>query len=96
MKASTRDLFPNFYDARQTESGVQHVAVSIGCSSRGTYFVAEADGELVACGGWSCRDKLYAGVDAGAGDARLLDPERETRTRARHVRALGLDSPRPR
>jgi CelD/BcsL family acetyltransferase involved in cellulose biosynthesis len=26
MKASTRDLFPNLYDARQTESSVQNIA----------------------------------------------------------------------
>lgn len=26
-----------------------------------TYFVHEADGEIVACGGWSRRNKLYTG-----------------------------------
>jgi len=50
--------------------------------------VAESDGELVACGGWSRRDKLYAGSGDAAGDARLLDPETEpARVRAMFVRA---------
>ena len=26
MKASTRDLFPNFYDAAQTEASIQYIA----------------------------------------------------------------------
>src|SRR5712691_4269032 len=78
MKASTRDLFPNFYDARQTESSVQYIAVvDRMLIEDGTYFVAESDGELVACGGWSRRDKLYTGSGAGSHDARLLDPTTE-------------------
>ena len=54
----------------------------------GTYFVAEADGELIACGGWSRRDKMYAGAGDAAGDARLLDPATEpARIRAMFVRS---------
>jgi GNAT superfamily N-acetyltransferase len=89
MKASTRDLFPNFYDARQTESSVEHIAVvDRVLIEDGTYFVAEAEGELVACGGWSRRDKLYTGSGTASGDARLLDPETEpARVRAMFVRS---------
>jgi GNAT superfamily N-acetyltransferase len=40
----------------------------------GTYFVAEVDGKLVACGGWSKRRTLF-GSDARSGrDAAELDP----------------------
>src|SRR5881409_1042126 len=54
----------------------------------GTYLVAEVDGELVACGGWSRRDKLYTGSGAASDDVRLLDPAREpARVRAMFVRA---------
>ena len=54
----------------------------------GTYFVLESGGELVACGGWSRRDKLYTGSGDGADDARLLDPATEpARVRAMFVRA---------
>jgi GNAT superfamily N-acetyltransferase len=53
----------------------------------GTYFVHDAGGEIVACGGWSRRDRLYAGSGANAGDARLLDPASEpARVRAMFVR----------
>jgi hypothetical protein len=66
MKASTRDLFPNFYEPAQTAASVQYIAaVDESLIRDGTYFAIEADGELVACGGWSRRDKLYT----GSGDA---------------------------
>jgi GNAT superfamily N-acetyltransferase len=52
----------------------------------GTYFVLEAGDELVGCGGWSRRDKLYTG-GGDAGDERLLDPATEpARVRAMFVR----------
>jgi N-acetylglutamate synthase-like GNAT family acetyltransferase len=53
----------------------------------GTYFVLEADGEAVGCGGWSRRDKPYTGSGGAAGDVRLLDPAAESaRVRAMFVR----------
>ena len=87
MKASTTGLFPHFYDARQTAAAVRHIAsVDRTLIQDGTYFVIGADGELVACGGWSRRDKLYTGSGEGAGDARLLDPATEpARVRAMFV-----------
>jgi GNAT superfamily N-acetyltransferase len=89
MKASTRDLFPTFYDDAQTEASVEHIAVvDKSLIEDGTYFAIEANGELVACGGWSRRDKLYTGSGDAAGDARLLDPASEpARVRAMFVRA---------
>jgi GNAT superfamily N-acetyltransferase len=89
MKASTRELFPNFYDARQTESSVQYIAaVDRTLIEDGTYYVAEVDGEIVACGGWSRRAKLYTGSGAAIDDGRLLDPGTEPgRVRAMFVRA---------
>jgi len=54
MKASIRELFPHFYDARQTASSVVYVGeVDRMLIADGTYYVAEAAGEIVACGGWS-------------------------------------------
>jgi len=88
MKASTRGLFPSYYDAAQTEAAIQFVAsVDSALIADGTYFVAEAEDELVACGGWSRRDKLYTGSAEGNTDARLLDPASEpARVRAMFVR----------
>ena len=90
MKASIADLFPRYYDERQTASSVVHVAdVDTALIEDGTYFAIEAvpDGGIVACGGWSRRDKLYTGSGDAAGDARLLDPATEpARIRAMFVR----------
>jgi GNAT superfamily N-acetyltransferase len=88
MKASTRVIFPAFYDARQAESAVVHIAhVDPMLLDDGTYFVLEAGGEVVACGGWSRRDKLFSGEARQEGRARLLDPATEpARVRAMFVR----------
>jgi len=53
----------------------------------GTYFVAEAGGEIVGCGGWSRRKTLFGG-DRGAGcQSEVLDPSRDSaRIRAFFVR----------
>lgn len=88
MKASIRDIFPRFYDARQTASSMEHISsVDEMLIDDGTYFVIEEDGDLIACGGWSRRDKLYTGSGAGSDDVRLLDPATEpARVRAMFVR----------
>ncbi|HEY0690355.1 MAG TPA: GNAT family N-acetyltransferase [Kribbella sp.] len=87
MRASVLDLFPAYYDEKQTASAAVYIAaLDLALIEDGTYYVHEADGEIVACGGWSRRNKLYNGTDAGA-DARLLDPQSEpARIRAMFVR----------
>jgi GNAT superfamily N-acetyltransferase len=88
MRASVQDLFPAFYDARQTASAAVHVAhLDLQLIEDGTYFVHEAGGELVACGGWSRRYKLFSGRGDADDDDRLLDPATEpARVRAMFVR----------
>jgi GNAT superfamily N-acetyltransferase len=88
MRQSALDLFPNFYDDRQVASGAIHIAqLDMRLIEDGTYFVHEAGGELVACGGWSRRAKLYADSVARDDDERLLDPASEpARVRAMFVR----------
>ncbi|HEX3846648.1 MAG TPA: GNAT family N-acetyltransferase [Steroidobacteraceae bacterium] len=52
-----------------------------------TYFVAETEGRMAGCGGWSYRATLFGG-DARAGrDASRLDP----RTQAAKIRAFFVD-----
>jgi GNAT superfamily N-acetyltransferase len=89
MRESAAALFPRFHDERQSASAVRHVAqVDPMLLADGTYFVLEAGGETVGCGGWSRRDRLYTGSGDAEGDARLLDPAREpARVRAMFVRA---------
>ncbi len=89
MKASIRDIVPAFYDARQTASSIVHIGhVDTMLVEDGTYFVLEAAGEIVACGGWSRRDKLFTGSAEQERRARSLDPATEpARVRAMFVRA---------
>lgn len=88
MKTSTANLFVAYYDEAQTAASIKYIAsVDRTLIADDTYFVLEAGGELVACGGWSRRDKLYSGSGEGANDARLLDPASEpARVRAMFVR----------
>ncbi len=89
MRESVLSLFPRCYDERQTASAAVHIAhLDLALIEDGTYYVADAGGEIVACGGWSRRAKLYTGSGAAADDARLLDPRTEpARVRAMFVRA---------
>jgi len=85
MRASVLDLFPRFYDQQQTTSAAVHIAhLDLQLIQDGTYFVHEVDEEIVACGGWSRRAKLYTGSGDRQDDDRLLDP----RTEAARVRAM--------
>jgi GNAT superfamily N-acetyltransferase len=85
MKASVEALFPAFYDDVQTASSVRYIAsVDRTLVDDGTYFVIEAGGEVVACGGWSRRDKLFSGEASQEGRDRLLDPA----TESAHIRAM--------
>ncbi|MCA1823647.1 MAG: GNAT family N-acetyltransferase, partial [Frankia sp.] len=89
MRASVLALFPRFYDERQTASAAVHVAhLDLQLIDDRTYFLHESGGEIVACGGWSRRAKLYSGSGSAADDARLLDP----RTEAARVRAMFVRS----
>jgi len=88
MRGSVLALFPRSYSPEQTASGAIHIAhLDPLLIEDGTYFVHEADGEIVACGGWSRRAKLYTGSGDHGDDARLLDPATEpARVRAMFVR----------
>jgi GNAT superfamily N-acetyltransferase len=88
MKASIADLFPAFYDARQTASSVEYIGrLDRMLIEDGTYFVLVSGDQIVACGGWSRRDKLFRGSDEQEGRDRLLDPATEpARVRAMFVR----------
>jgi GNAT superfamily N-acetyltransferase len=87
MRSSVLELFPAYYDARQVASAAVHIAApDLALIEDGTYYVHEVGGEVVACGGWSRRNKLFNGTDAGA-DSRLLNSASEpARIRAMFVR----------
>ncbi|MDT7696653.1 MAG: hypothetical protein QOI75_6020 [Pseudonocardiales bacterium] len=87
MRSSVLDLFPAYYDETQVASAAVHIAaLDVALIDDGTYYLHEVGGEVVACGGWSLRNKLFNGTGAGA-DSRLLDPASEpARIRAMFVR----------
>ena len=89
MRSSVIALFPDYYNDQQTRSAAVHIAhVDQSLIDDGTYFVHDWNGEIVACGGWSKRDRLYTGSGEDADDARLLDPATEpARVRAMFVRS---------
>ena len=73
------------YSPQQLASGLRHI---FGIDSRliedGTYYVVEAEGRLVACGGWSRRRTLFGGDQYADRADDLLDP----RTEAARIRAF--------
>src|SRR2546430_10583343 len=73
MRLSVLDVFPRFHDERETAAAARYLTepdpVPI---DDGTYFVHETDGQIVACGGWSRRGKLFTRSGApGSGDRPL-------------------------
>jgi GNAT superfamily N-acetyltransferase len=53
----------------------------------GTYFVAVGDDEIIGCGGWSRRRKVYSGSAASSSENELLVPASEpARIRSMFVR----------
>jgi GNAT superfamily N-acetyltransferase len=93
MKASAAAIFPAFYDATQTASALRYVSqVDPDLLADGTYFVIEDGDDVVACGGWSRRGRVYMGSATAPGDERYLDPA----TEAAHIRAMFVRADRQR
>jgi len=78
IPAAVRGLSRGFYSDAQIESAIAHLfGPDTQLIADATYLVAEIDGALAGCGGWSRRATLY-GDDYSAGrDAARLDPARD-------------------
>lgn len=87
IRASLVGISSRTYDEAQVRSALVYVAqLDRELIDDGTYLVAEAGGQLIACGGWSRRAKLYAGSESRADETRFLDPRSEpARIRAMFV-----------
>lgn len=78
MALSARVLQAPYYSAAQIEAALGPVFdVDRQLILDGTYFVAEQDGQVIGCGGWSGRHSLYGGGSRRTTEDRLLDPLRE-------------------
>ncbi len=78
IPASVRGLQREQYSEEQREAALEAVfTVDRQLIGDGTYFVAEAEGRIVACGGWSRRKTLYGGHGVAGRDDAWLDPATE-------------------
>ena len=75
---SARQLSREHYKDVQIEAAIATVfGVDTDLIEDGTYFVAESDGILIGCGGWSKRKTLFGGDQFTSRDAGYLDPQSE-------------------
>ena len=75
---SARSLSREEYSDEQIEAAIASVyGVDSELVRDGTYFVAEAGGRLVGCGGWSRRRTLFGGDRYAGRDSGELDPAAE-------------------
>ncbi|MCW2143077.1 Acetyltransferase (GNAT) domain-containing protein [Actinoplanes cyaneus] len=85
--AAIRELQKGFLDEAQIASSQAIMGLDTALIDDGTYFVVEAEGLIVGCGGWSRRATLYGGDHLVGRDAALLDPGREpAKVRAMYTR----------
>jgi len=78
IAASARGLQQHDYTPAQIEAALRSAfGVDSQLITDATYFVAEAAGAPVACGGWSFRRTLFGGDDQPDRQADRLDPARE-------------------
>ena len=82
---SVRALQSPYYSQAQMDAALGPVfGVDRQLIRDGTYFIAEQDGAIVGCGGWSRRRSLYGGDSGREREDGLLDPPRD----AARVRAF--------
>lgn len=78
IESSVRGLSEPLYSRQQIDSALRYL---LGPDSQliadGTYYLAEAGGDVVASGGWSRRQTLHGGDQFKHGDDSLVDPARE-------------------
>jgi N-acetylglutamate synthase-like GNAT family acetyltransferase len=75
---SVQVLQAPYYSASQREQALHKVfGVDTQLIRDGTYFVAESEGQIIGCGGWSKRKTLCGGDRDRVGEDPLLDPESE-------------------
>jgi GNAT superfamily N-acetyltransferase len=88
IERSVRTLQAADYTPEQLTRALATVyTVDTGLILDGTYFVVEAAGTMVGCGGWSKRRTLYGGDAFAQREDTLLDPGRD----AAKIRAFFID-----
>ena len=89
IQESVRGLSATYYSPQQIESALHHVfGVDTQLILDETYFIAEADEQIVGAGGWSKRKTLFGGDQSKSNRVdSLLDPT----TEAARIRAFYIN-----
>lgn len=75
---SARELSKNYYTPAQVESAIRYIfGVDTQLIADGTYYVAETEGRIVGCGGWSKRKTMFGGDQMKDAQDPLLDPTQD-------------------
>ena len=78
IPTSARELSKGYYTPQQAESAIKYIfGVDTQLIADKTYYIAEADGQVMGCGGWSKRKTLYGGDQMKTEQDPLLDPEQD-------------------
>jgi GNAT superfamily N-acetyltransferase len=86
IERSSHALAPGHYAPEQIEAAIGTAwGVDSALVADGTFFVVESLSQVVGCGGWSRRAKLFGA--GGEGEAPLLDPK----TDDARIRAFFVD-----
>jgi predicted N-acetyltransferase YhbS len=85
IPVSVRALHAPYYSPAQVDAEIGPVTgLDRQLIRDGTYFVAERDGVIIGCGGWSRRKAVYGGDRDREGGSALIDP----RTDPARIRAF--------
>ena|SRR5438105_752464 len=76
---SVRSLQAPYYSSAQIEAALGPVfGIDRQLLGDGNYFVAEQEGQIIGCGGWSKRRSLFGGDESRGADVNeQLDPKRD-------------------
>ena len=78
VERAVRGLSMGYYTPAQIDSALRYMfGIDTQLIHDGTYYVAEIEGQLSGCGGWSQRRTLYGGDQSKATADPLLDSARE-------------------
>jgi len=75
---SARALSQGYYTPQQIDSAIKYIfGVDTQLVEDKTYYVAEAEGQIVGCGGWSKRKTMFGGDQMKAESDPMLDPKED-------------------
>jgi GNAT superfamily N-acetyltransferase len=86
IRRAIAELLAPLLSPAQVRASFEIMGVDTQLIADGTYFIAEVDGAIAGCGGWSRRATHFGGDHSPGRDARPLDPAREpARVRAMYT-----------